>query len=145
MVYRQLKRSPYRQYLDDDHFALEDIVYIKVIAVGDQAARTERALQPTLARRGLRSVLRPQAGLENGSSLYFYAANADMAHAEERVMRLLRKNEPELQPAEVFSENGYQSEHDAAHLLHTLGNLYEPFRPLAWLHPKKEFDRRLLR
>ena len=145
VVYRHLKRSPYRQYLDDDYFALEDIVYIKVVAADEKASKTERALQPSLARRNLRTVIRPQAGLENGSSLYFYAANADMAHAEARVMRLLQKNEPELQAEEVFSENGYQSEHDAAHLLHTLGSLYEPFRPFGWVDPKKDVDRRLLR
>ncbi len=145
VVYRHMKRSPYRQYLDDDHFALEDIVYIKVVAADDKATKTERALQPSLARRNLRTVIRPQAGLENGSSLYFYAANADMAHAEDRLMRLLHKNEPELQAVELFSENGYQSEHDAIHLLHALGNSYEPFRPFAWLDPKKKIDRRLLR
>ena len=145
VVYRHMKRSPYRQYLDDDHFALEDIVYIKVVAADEKATKTERALQPSLARRNLRAVIRPQAGLEDSSSVYFYAANADMAHAEDRLMRLLHKNEPELKAVEVFSENGYQSEHDAFHLLHTLGNSYEPFRPFAWLHPKKEFDRRLLR
>lgn len=145
VVYRHLKRSPYRQYLDNDHFALEDIVYIKVVAADEKAAKTERALQPSLARRNLRTVIRPQAGLENGSSLYFYAANADMVHAEARVMRLLQKNEPELKAEEVFSENGYQSEHDAAHLLHTLGNLYEPFRPFGWVDPKKDVDRSLLR
>lgn len=145
VVYRHMKRSPYRQYLDDDHFALEDIVYIKVVAADDKATKTERALQPSLARRNLRTVIRPQAGLENGSSLYFYAVNADMAHAEDRLMRLLHKNEPELQAVELFSENGYQSEHDAIHLLHALGNSYEPFRPFAWLDPKKKIDRRLLR
>ena len=144
-VYKRLKRSPYRQYLDDDRFALEDIVYIKVVAADSKIAAIEEALQSSLGRRNLRMVDRPQAGLENGSSLYFYAANADMGHAEERVMRLLKKNEPQLQPVQVFSEKGYHSEHDAIHLLHKLGKLYEPFRPFAWLHPKKEFDRSLLR
>ena len=127
-VYKRLKRSPYRQYLDDDHFALEDIVYIKVVAGDDQIISAKDALASSLPHRKLRAVIRPQAGLENGCSLYFYAVTADLAHAEERVMRLLRRNEPELQPTEVFSEHGYQSEHDAVHLLHTLGSLYEPLR-----------------
>lgn len=145
VVYQRLKRSPYRQYLDDDHYVLEDIVYIKVVAADEKATKTERALAPSLARRGLRAVIRPQAGLENGSSLYFYAANADMAHAEERVMRLMQKKEPGLKPVEIFSENGYQSEHDAAHLLHTLGNSYEPFRPFFWIDPENEKDPRRMR
>ena len=144
-VYKRLKRSPYRQYLDDDHFALEDIVYIKVVAADNKITSAKDALASSLSHRKLRAVIRPQAGLENGCSLYFYAVTADMAHAEERMMRLLHKNEPELQPVEVFSEHGYQSEHDAAHLLHTLGNAYEPYRPFAWVHHKEDFDRRLLR
>ncbi|MBR0406897.1 MAG: FUSC family protein [Clostridia bacterium] len=145
IVYQRMKRSPYRQYLDDDHFALEDVVYIKVVATGDKAAKLQTALGPSLAHRKLRIAIRPQAGLTDGSSLYFYAANADMAHAQDRLMRLLQKKEPELQPVEIFSKNGYRSEHDAAHLLHTLGNSYEPFRPFFWIDPESEKDPRRLR
>ena len=145
VVYQRLKRSPYRQYLDDDRFAPEDIVYIKVVTAGGQAARIEKALASSLAHRGLRTVIRPQAGLPDGTSLYIYAANADMAHAQERLMRLLEKKEPGLQATDVFSEHGYQSEHDAVHLLHTLGNSYEPFRPFFWIDPENEKDPRRFR
>ena len=145
VVYQRLKRSPYRQYLDDDRFTPEDIVYIKVVTAGGQAARIEKVLASSLAHRGLRTVIRPQAGLPDGTSLYIYAANADMAHAQERLMRLLEKKEPGLQATDVFSEHGYQSEHDAVHLLHTLGNSYEPFRPFFWIDPENEKDPRRFR
>ena len=145
VVYQRLKRSPYRQYLDDDRFALEDIVYIKVVTVGGQAARVQQALASSLAHRGLRTVIRPQAGLPDGSSLYIYAATADMPHAQERLMRLLEKKEPGLQATDVFSDHGYQSEHDAVHLLHNLGNSYEPFRPFFWIDPENEKDPRRFR
>ena len=90
-------------------------------------------------------MIRPQAGLPDGTSLYIYAANANMAHAQERLMRLLEKKEPGLQATDVFSEHGYQSEHDAVHLLHTLGNSYEPFRPFFWIDPENEKDPRRFR
>ena len=137
-VYRNLKRSPYRHYLDDERYDLEDVVYIKVVAADEKAQKTQRALLPSLAKRHLRTVLRPQAGLPGSSSLYFYAENADMAHAEERLMRLLKKLEPDLEAEEVFSATGYRSDHDATHLIHTLSNCYEPFHPLEWLREKRK-------
>lgn len=127
-LYSTLRRSPYRNYLDGDHFELSDVVYFKVVAADDKARKTLRALQHSLAARRLRAVLRPQAGLPGGSSLYFYAVNADMPHAEARLMDLMHKKDHALTCEEVFSPTGYGSEHDAIHLLHDLGNRYEPLR-----------------
>lgn len=135
VVYQRMKRSPYRQYLDDDRYSLEDVVYLKVVALEGKARRILSALEDSLAKRGLRAALRPQAGLENGFGLYFYGEKADMPHAQERLMRLLQAKEPGLKKREVFFEGGYRSEHDAVHLLHTLGSLYEPFRPFFWINP----------
>ena len=59
-------------------------------------------------------------------SLYFYSADADMAHAQSRLMRLLRADGARLYPYPLISETGYHSEHDAIHLLHQLGQKYEP-------------------
>ena len=58
-----------------------------------------------------------------------------MKLAENKVMALLRKEDPKLQPVEVFLDRPYQSEHDAMQLLHRLGNLYEPLR-LPWKKQK---------
>ena len=52
-------------------------------------------------------------------------------------MELLRKEEPDLQPVEVFLDRPYENEHDAMHLLHRLGDLYEPLR-LPWKKEQKE-------
>ena len=49
-VYQHLKRSPYRYYLDDDHFSLSDVVYIKVVTSGDEAEHIQRELEPAQAR-----------------------------------------------------------------------------------------------
>ena len=53
-----------------------------------------------------------------------------MPQAEERIMRYLQRTEPNLRPREVFLKTPYRSEHDAMHLLHRLGNLYEPMKIL---------------
>lgn len=145
VVFQHMKRSPYRQYLDDERYNLEDVVYIKVVADTERAANIRDSLQSTLSRKGLRAALRPQAGLTGGSGLYFYAANADLPHAEERLMRMLKQKEKNLEPREIFSNHGYQSEHDAVHLMHTLGNSYEPFRPFFWINPDNKKDPQLRR
>ena len=132
IIYEQLRKSPYRHYLDDDHFALSEIVYLKIVAADDMNDHILRSLQPSLEKMKLRAVIRPQAGLEGGNSLYFYAANADIAHAEQHLMRLLQASDPSLVPQEVLSETGYHSEHDAIHLLHRLGRYFEP---ALWLNP----------
>ena len=49
-VYEHLKRSPYRLYLDDDHFSLSEVVYIKIVTKTDHAFSLERSLMPSLAR-----------------------------------------------------------------------------------------------
>ena len=49
-------------------------------------------------------------------------------------MELLRRDDPALKPVEIFSRTGYRSEHDAMHLLHMLGNAYEPVKFL----PRRE-------
>ena len=44
-VYRHLKRSPYRYYLDDDHFSVSDVVYIKLVTDREHAGQLQRDLE----------------------------------------------------------------------------------------------------
>ena len=132
-VYRHLKRSPYRYYLDDDHFAMSDVVYIKIVTSGDDADRIQRELEPSLAKMRLRSVVRPQAGLEDGCSLYFYAEHADMKHAQAHLMRLLLQENPDLEMQDVIEERAYLTEHDAIRLLQKLKNAFEPTVLSVWM------------
>ena len=125
-VYRHLKRSPYRYYLDDDHFSVSDVVYIKLVTTGEQADRIQRELEPMLAKMKLRSVIRAQTGLEEGCSLYFYAEHADMEHAREHLMHLLRQKNPELESCEISGEREYHTEMDAVRLLRKVDKEYEP-------------------
>ena len=125
-VYLHLKKSPYRYYLDEDHYAVSDVVYLKIVTAREEAERIQRELQPLLEKTKLRSVVRPQAGIENGYSLYFYAAHADVAHAQAHLMQLLRQNDATLEMHDMISRNPYRSEHDAVQLLKKLSREYEP-------------------
>ena len=127
-VYEHLKRSPYRLYLDDDHFSLSEVVYIKIVTGTDHALSLERSLRPSLAREKLRAAVRPEVGAEGLSSLYLYAENADCTHAQAHLMHLLQRSEPGLTPVDVFLETGYHSEHDAIHVLQKVSRIFE--RPL---------------
>ena len=51
-----------------------------------------------------------------------------MARAEQTLMEILRRDEPGLEPEEIFSRSGYRTEHDAMHLLHRLDNAFEPVK-----------------
>ena len=126
-VYRRLKQSPYRYYLDDDHFSVSDVVYIKIVTTREQADRIQRELDPMLEKMKLRSVIRSQAGLEEeGCSLYFYAAHADMEHASTHLMHLLRQTNPLLERCDVADDHAYLTEMDANRLLRKVEEEYEP-------------------
>lgn len=125
-VYLHLKKSPYRYYLDDDHYSVTDIVYLKTVAGREEAERLQSELQPLLEKMKLRSVLRPQAGTENGFGLYFYAVHADVAHARTHLMQLLRRENPALEMRFLCSPESYRSERDAVRLLRRLYREYEP-------------------
>ena len=132
IVYQRMKRSPYREYLDEDTFDLRDIVYIKVIATEDKSERVWHRIKDSLPGNGLRGVLRPQAGLERGSSIYFYAVQATVQQAETQLMTTLREKEPRLKATEVFNAKGYRSERDVVRLMHRLGSQYEPLSLRFW-------------
>ena len=133
IVFQRMKRSPYRQYLDEDTFDPEDIVYIKIVAREERAERIWRNIKDTLPQNGIRAVLRSQAGLDGCSSLYFYADSANVQKAEAWLMNHMREKEPRLKGKEVFYKKGYRSEHDAVHLMHILSNQYEPNYVLVWI------------
>ena len=132
-IYQRLKRSPYRYYLDDDHFSVSDVVYIKLVLDGDDADRVQRELEPSLEKMKLRSIVRPQAGLEGGCGLYFYAVHADMRHAQEHLMRMLKQSDPNLEMREMVPDRPYQSVHDAVRLLNRLKNEYAPRVVQEWI------------
>ena len=125
-VYQHLKRSPYRYYLDEDHFSMADVVYLKVVTTGDEAEHIQRELEPMLTKMKLRSIIRPQPGLDDGCGLYFYAEHADVAHAKAHLMRLLRHQNPNLEQHDVVPDKPCLTVHDTIRLLRRLRNDYAP-------------------
>ena len=127
-IYDRLKRSPYRNYLDGEIYDLNEIVYFKIIAEESKIGEIEYSLRKSLPKGKLRAAIRPQPGAPGLSGLYIYSHAASMAQAEKRLMQMLRQEDPSLTPVEIRLRSGYRSEHDAMHLLTTLGNSYEPIK-----------------
>ena len=123
--------------MDDDHYALSDVVYLKIVTTKEQAEHLQREMEPLLEKMKLRSVVRPQAGIENGYSLYFYAIHADLRHAQAHLMTMLKQQDPTLEMHDMISQNAYRSEHDAVRLLRRLSREYEPNFIKAWLMKRK--------
>lgn len=136
IVYQQVKRSPYRYYLDNDHFTMADVVYIKIVGEEKELNQIKNQLQPAFDKMKIRAEIREQAGLENGRSLYFYAASATQEHAQKQLMHMLNQKEPGLEPHILVSRKGYRSENDAIRLMKKLRREYEPFILSYWLRKK---------
>ena len=134
LVYDRMKRSPYRSYLEGEIYDAKEIVYLKIIAGKERLGEIEHALHSVLPKGKLRRVVRPQQGGEDLYALYIYAHTATMEQAQKRLLEMLRANEPSIKAVPLSMRGGYRSEHDALHLLHRLGNIYEP--PL--LCPRKK-------
>ena len=126
MIYDNMKRSPYRNYLEGEVYEPDEVVYYKVIATDGMITGMEAALRNLMSDGKLRSVIRPQAGAPGISGLYIYSAEATVKHAENVVMWMLREENPALLPMEVFAQGPYRSEQDAIRLLHRIANEYEP-------------------
>ena len=114
-VYLRMRQTPYRQYLQGESYVGSETVYFKLIGraeeIRDLAARLE--LPPTL-----RSVIRPQRGVEGASALYIYAAEATMANA----VRLMTREGEE--PVDLIGN--CRSDRDAVRLMNRVRNSYEP-------------------
>ncbi len=125
LILDRMRGSPYRSYLEGEIYDDAEIVYYKIIARDAVIADLEACLRDFIAGKHLRFVSRPQS-VSGISGLYIYASTAAIPLAEQRLMDFLRKKEPDLKPVEIFSRGPYRSEHDAMHLLHRVGNAYEP-------------------
>ena len=129
-VLERMKRSPYRDYLEGEIEVPEEIVYFKVIDTDSRIAEIENHLHGVLPKSRLRSVHRRQAGAPGISGIYIYAHTATMEQAEKRVMRILREENPALQPVDIRLKTAGHSERDAMHVLNSVSAVYEPVRLL---------------
>ena len=125
-VLSQMRRTPYRSYLDEENYTPEEIVSIKIIGRTSHIERVAHEMRDFIASHHLRLVVRPQVGCENVSGIYIYSEDATVANAKEHLMQTLWEEDPILQPIEFESPAGYRSEHDAISLLLRARNLYSP-------------------
>ena len=130
VILDRMRASPYRSYLEGEILDEAEIVYFKVIDSEARIAALERHLGYTLLDMHLRLVSRPQSA-PGISGLYVYSGRATMESAKNALMERLWEKEPGLRPVEIFSATPYRTEADAMHLLHRLGNAYEPLWILA--------------
>lgn len=136
-VLNRLRRTPYRDYLDADIYSLGEIVCVKLIGETKEIERLRNRLYTFALCRKLRTAIQPQTDAPGVSGLYIYSERATVRGAEARLMEMLRKDNPDLSPLEMFSPSGYRSEHDAMVLLLRLYNRYAPVRLLPSRRKKK--------
>ena len=122
----RMRRSPYRDYLDGEVFDTSEVVYIKVIGKTEEIEDIHESITELLSKCGLRAAVRGQEGVVNCSGLYIYSDKADTKGAKDRLMRMLRKNSPYLEPVELTLPAGQHQEHDMMKLLKRVENIYEP-------------------
>ena len=136
-VYQIVKRSPYRYYLDNDHFSMADIVYIKIVGEQKDLEQLRSQLSTAFEKEKIRAVIRPQAGLSEGCSLYLYSAHATVEDAQKQLMHMLQQQEPALESVELRSPKGFRTEYDAIRLMRRLTREYAPFVLTAWAANRK--------
>ncbi len=126
LVYGRMRRSPYRSYLEGEIYEPEEIVYLKIIASRAELDAIESKLHSVLPKGKLRRVIRPQQGGEDLYALYIYSHGATMEQAQKRLLEMLRERDGALRPVTVRLRAGFRTERDALHLLHIVGEVYEP-------------------
>lgn len=125
-IFDLMRRSPYRSYLDEELYEMAEIVYFKLIVNEADCPETEALLlQSPLAQR-LRIVTREQGGAPGLKGIYLYDTASSPKDAQNALMKLLRQQNPALEPEEIVLDSGYHSEHDALRLLHMVEQRYEP-------------------
>ena len=136
-VLNRLRRTPYRDYLDEEAYSPDEIVCVKLIGAEAEIEQLKNRLYTFALCRKLRVTIQPQTDAPGVSGLYIYSQNATVRKAEHRLMRILRKDNPDLEAVEIFPPSGYRSEHDAMLLLNQLFNRYAPVRLLPFGRRKK--------
>ena len=128
VVLERMRKSLYRDYMDEDRYLASEIVYMKAILPEEEAHALENRLREPMKEHGLRCSVRKQAGVPGHCGIYFYDQEATVSRAEEFLLERCRKEGKYLTPVEVFSPENAYSERGAARLLTRLVNCYEPLK-----------------
>ncbi len=131
-IYDQMRKSPYRSYLEGEIYDAGEVIYYKVIGKKEMIQELELKLRKVISSGKLRMVRREQTDVLGVDGLYIYSSAATVSRAEGKMMELLMEKEGKhLMPVRVHLSVPYRTERDAAHLLSLLEQQYEPVK-LPW-------------
>lgn len=128
MIYDQMRRSPYRNYLDGEVYDPKEVVYYKIFGTKEELGRilTELGTAGDSDVKFLRPVIREQKLVKEVYALYLYSAEASLENAEDRLMEMLGEQEEGLMKRKVELEGIFRDERDGVHLLNRVERYYEP-------------------
>ena len=128
----QMKRSPYRSYLEGEIYDPKEVVYYKIMDTQIRIAEILEQLSEDSEAdvRFLRPTIRPQQNSPGTYALYLYSDKASPENAEDRLMEMLHEENPSLTAKEVFLPHRFRSDRDAIHVLHEVERYYEPIKRL---------------
>lgn len=125
IVYDKLKKTPYRQYMKEDTFHEEEVVYFKIIDSTQNIGKLETKLSSLLPAEYTRMVRRSDGGIKGVSELYIYNINATVDNAKKQFITLIQNGKTNLIPLDITLPEGYRYGNDAIHLLNLVSRKFE--------------------
>jgi len=131
MVYKFMRRTPYRNYVDELPMNEDKVVLFKLIDTDENIARIEDTLELFLPVSRFRIISRPQTGFEGLSAIYIYPVEASINRMKKHLRECFENGE-KLIFTDMTDGAGYVSERDSLALLARIRKIYEPvdFRAL---------------
>ncbi len=136
LVYEDLKRSPYRNYVSGLYTEADHIISFKIIDSNEKIAALCKDLNALLPESRYRVVNRPHSTRKEISCLYVYSADATLEQAKKNVMELMQQ-EKTLIPTDVYAKHEYETERDGLYILNKVRNMYEPVSLKALFRKKR--------
>lgn len=123
-VYDKLRKSPYRQYLEEDVFNDAEVVSFKIVGKTGEIEKLEVKMATDLPEGLFRIVRHRERDEQNISSLYIFDENATIERAREVILRTVGNGRP-LTPVDVFLPDGFRFNNDALHVLSLVEHKFE--------------------
>lgn len=126
--YEMMKRSPYRNYIDDELGEHEEVTFIRTIGTDEDIDHLEEDLRDFIMEGRYRIVRRPQPKMEGYSGLYFYDTKATVENQKKNMIEdLTLQGDQGIVPVDMHVKGSYDSsEREAVQLLTKLRSVYEP-------------------
>ncbi len=123
-VYDKLRKSPYRQYLEEDVFNDAEVVSFKIVGKTSEIEKLEEKMATDLPDGLFRIVRHRERDEKEISSLYVFDSEATIDRAKNVILDSLSDGDP-LTPVDVFLPDGYKFRNDALHILSMVEHKFE--------------------